>query len=113
MTPMRKESIYVEYNVRTTKERQKWSRLVTTILALCLPIVAATFFSGSFFKLGTIQPGEVFDATSAQAASHEGMQHSDPNAIPANAITISLTDSGFAPSSLTVAPGTTIAWMNH
>ena len=41
------------------------------------------------------------------------MHHSDPNAVPANAVAISFTDQGFVPSSVTVAPGSTVAWMNH
>src|SRR6476661_5016323 len=49
----------------TGKRRER--RLITTLAALFLPMLALAFLSGSFFKAGTLQPGEVVQAA--------GMQH--------------------------------------
>ncbi len=62
-------------SARRSREPKKGNRLLTTLLLLCLPIIAATFISGSFFKLGTLQPGEVLDARPVAAASSG---HSEP-----------------------------------
>lgn len=85
---------------------RRWSgrRLVSTLLALCLPIIAATFFSGGFFRLGSGTTSQVFDAPAAHAAA--------PHAPQATAH-VSITESGFNPSTLNVTPGTTVTWTNN
>jgi plastocyanin len=50
-------------------------RLLTILMAICLPVLASTFFSGSFFRIGTLQPGEVLGAGGAHIA-HAHSLHS-------------------------------------
>jgi plastocyanin len=95
---MRKEIAKMKYRSHSETERRGWSRLATTLFALCLPILAATFFSGSFFKLNTL------DAGSAHASSG----HSSPNAV-----SISISPGAFVPGDVTVNPGTQVTWTNN
>ncbi len=92
----------------------RWSapRLASTLLALCLPVIAATFFSGGIFRSGSGTPSQVFDAPAAHAASHAKGTTSGPNAAQATAH-VSITSGGFNPSTLNVTPGTTVVWTNN
>lgn len=93
---------------------RRWSarRLASTLLALCLPVIVATFFSGGFFRPGAGATSQVFDAPAAHAASHARGTTSGPNAAQATAH-VSITSSGFNPSTLNVTPGTTVVWTNN
>src|SRR5688500_8195131 len=83
-------------NKKHTKEgRQGLGRLLTTIMAICLPMLAAAFFSGSFFKLGS--------APVAHAAGHEVVA----------VVNVSITSGGFSPNSITINPGTQVTWTNN
>lgn len=85
---------------------QRWSarKVASTLLALCLPVILATFFSGGFLRSGSGTASQVFDAPSAHAAA--------PYAPQANA-SVSITDNGLNPSTLNVTPGTTVTWTNN
>ncbi len=74
-------------------QRYSLRRLFTTIVALCLPIVAATLFSGSFFRLGTLQPGEVLNVASAHAAE-AARSHSHSMLIPVLTTGTTTSDTG-------------------
>jgi plastocyanin len=101
-----------------------------TVVALCLPVIAATFFSNSFFRLGNLRPGEVVYVDTAQIAhaGHVSPASSSTTTITPGATTtgtpqpgctpsfnaaISITDSSFNPSSITVAPATRVTWTNN
>jgi plastocyanin len=143
------------HNRPRTSRQQSPRRLLTTLAAICLPVLAAVFLSGSFFRVGTLRPGEVFDATAAHAAQPHGIHSSriiaggptdtttttttpgtttttpgttgttTPGATgtttgtpkPVCDVTgtagISITDSAFVPSSITVNPGTRVTWTNN
>src|SRR5919204_1410029 len=116
-------------------------RLFTTIIAICLPVLAATFLSGSFFKVGTLQPGEVIDVSGAHVA-HAHAMHSisreteteTRTTTPGTTGTPGSTTTGtpqatgtpggnvvdvymmrhdvFQPASVTIQTGTTVRWTN-
>ncbi|MDQ3705556.1 MAG: cupredoxin domain-containing protein [Chloroflexota bacterium] len=85
---------------------RRWSgrRLASTLLALCLPVFAATFFSGGFFNSGSGTASQVFDAPAAHAA---------PPQAPQSVQLIYITNSGFSPSSVTIGTHTEVRWVNN
>lgn len=85
----------MSYNNRSQASRRGTGRLLITMLAMCLPVIAAAFFSSSFFKLGS--------APVAHAAGH----HSAAN------VAVSISDSSFNPSSVTINPGDSVTWTNN
>src|SRR4051812_28473500 len=48
-------------------------RLLTTLIAISLSILAATFFLGNFSKVGTLQSGEVLEISGAHVALAHSM----------------------------------------
>src|SRR4051794_4168179 len=95
----------MEYPSHTNRRQAR--RLLTTLVAICLPVLAATFFSGSFFRAGTLQPGEVLNAASAHAA------HNPAQGAQVSGFGVTLTDAGFTPYAATVNAGTTVIWSNN
>src|SRR5688500_2769512 len=89
-------------------------RLLTTLAALCLPILAAMFVSGGLFRAGSLPAGDAHNATSVHAAcgAHGSLSTTGGNN-PTNNVSISITDSSFNPSSVTVSPGTQVTWTNN
>ncbi len=85
----------MSYKNHSEGRRQGFGRLLTTIMAICLPVIAAAFFSGSFFKLGT--------APVAHAAGHQA----------ASNVAVSISDSSFNPNPVTINPGDSITWTNN
>src|SRR6476659_2916105 len=100
-------------------KRQGIKRLVTTLFALCLPVIVATFLSGSLFDLRTLQAspmmvmsdmaGMAGMASMDNAAHASGGHGSNPDYIPEGAGVITLSDVGFSPANLTVPAGSTVA----
>ena len=78
------------------KPGQRGGGLLATLLVICLPVIAATFSSGTLFKLGTLEPGKAYAANSygAPAGGTETV-------LP------SLTVSPSGTASITLTPGTT------
>src|SRR4051812_36149996 len=101
--------------------KQGLGRLLTTLVAICLPVIAATLFSGSFFRAGTLQPGQVLDATSAHAASAHSMTHSMTSTSstsyagtdrPSAIFDVNIQNYAFQPQNITINAGDTIRWTN-
>src|SRR6476469_8783429 len=100
-------------------KRHGIKRLATTLFALCLPVIVATFLSGSLFDLRTLQASPMMDMSDMagmagmdNAAHASGGHGSNPNYIPEGAGIITLSDTGFSPANLTVPAGSTVAWIN-
>src|SRR4051812_18710164 len=92
-------------------------RLVTTLIAICLPVLAATFFSGSFFKVGTLQPGEVLDASAEHVAHAASSGHTAHGAstvpgAPTLLTEVSIQNYAFHTQSITINVGDTVRWTN-
>src|SRR5690242_7384576 len=108
----------MNYRSSTGMDSRGLRRLVSTLIAICLPVFAATFFSGSFFKLGTLQPGEVVDASEAHvahAASAGGhTAHSGPAVpgAPTLLTEVTIQNYAFHTQSITINVGDTVRWTN-
>ncbi len=87
------------YHIERGQQSRGRRHLLATALAVCLPLLAALILSGGF-KLGTLQPGEILNVNSAHASNYS------PTAA------VSITDSAFVPSTLTVSAGTQVTWTN-
>ncbi|MEO5951884.1 MAG: cupredoxin domain-containing protein, partial [Chloroflexia bacterium] len=103
----------MNYGTNPRTERHGWSRMMVTLIAVCLPILAATFFSGSFFKLGTVEAGQVFDGGTAHAASVHNMDMSSMKGNTPSAVAVSIQNNSFVPNDVTIAPGTMVTWTNN
>lgn len=103
-------------------KRQGIKRLAPTLFALCLPVIVATFLSGSLFDLRTLQASPMMDMSDMSgmagmagmdnAAHASGGHGSNPDYVPAGAGIIMLSDAGFSPANLTVPAGSVVAWIN-
>ena len=99
----------MEYHSPSTGKQAR--RLLTTLVAICLPMLAATFFTGSFFRAGTLEPGQTLDVASAHAEM--SMSDSASAGVHVDGFVVSITDHGFVPFGATVKPGTTVIWSNN
>src|SRR5690349_17138577 len=98
----------MKYRSHSQSERRGLNRLAITLFSLFLPIIAATLFSGSFFRLGTLQAGELVDAGTAHAASGHASKGNAPSAV-----TVSIQNNSFVPNDITIDPGTAVTWVNN
>src|SRR5262245_58647089 len=89
-----------------SEARRSVNRLLITLAAICLPVFAATFFSGSFFQAGTLRPGEVFDATAAQAAA----PHVHGSTVPNIVAQANIQNYQFSPSNIVITVGDSVLW---
>src|SRR4051794_30113212 len=108
----------MNYRSHSDRQSQAPRRLFTTLIAICLPILAATFFSGNFFKVGTLQPGEVLDisgahvAHAAPAVAPAAHAHTLTANAPAAIAEVNIQNYSFQSQSITVNAGDTVKWTN-
>ena len=97
-------------------KRQGIKRLATTLFALCLPVLVATFLSGSLLDLRTLQASPVMDmsdmAGMAGMDQASGGHSSKPDSVPQGMVIITLNNVGFSPIGLTIPAGSTVEWIN-
>jgi plastocyanin len=87
----------VDFKDETYRKGYGVRRLVTTMLAICMPVVLGALFGGGLFKVGTLE------ASHAHAAGHA----------PTADVSVSISDSSFNPATITIDPGTRVTWTNN